>query len=111
VRTLLDLPLPADATAARWPLLPGSAVALALAEAAQRHGGPVVVLCAGEQQAYRIEEETRFFLDPALPVIHFPDTEVLPYDQFSPHQEILSARLAALDRLPTLQRGVVVTTA
>jgi transcription-repair coupling factor (superfamily II helicase) len=111
VRTLLELPLPAAPGVARWPALAGSSAALALAEAAQRHAGPVVVLCAGEQQAYRIEEEARFFLDPALPVIHFPDTEVLPYDQFSPHQEILSARLAALDRLPGLARGIVVATA
>jgi len=106
----LDLPLPAGAERAAWPALGGACAALAIAEAAARHAGPVIVLCAGEQQAYRIEEETRFFLDPALPVLHFPDTEVLPYDQFSAHQEILSARLAALDRLPRLTRGVVVTT-
>jgi transcription-repair coupling factor (superfamily II helicase) len=108
---LPNLPLPATGASARWPGLPGSMAALGIAEAAALHAGPVVVLCAGEQQAYRVEEEIRFFLDPALPVLHFPDTEVLPYDQFSPHQEILSARLAALDRLPHLAQGVVVTTA
>jgi transcription-repair coupling factor (superfamily II helicase) len=107
----IDLPLPEPGATAAWPALPGASAALAVAEAAARAAGPLVVLCAGEQQAWRVEEEVRFFLDPALPVIHLPDTEVLPYDQFSPHQEILSARLAALDRLPRLERGVVVTTA
>ena len=38
-------------------------------------------------------------------------TEILPYDQFSPHQEILSARMAALYRLPQMQRGVLIATA
>ena len=108
---VLDLPLPPSRERVAWPPLPGSAAALAIAEGAARHLGPVLALCSGEQQAYRLEEELRFFLPQALAVTHLPDTEVLPYDAFSPHQEILSARLAALDRLPRLQRGVVVTTA
>ncbi len=44
----------------------------------------------------------------ALPIIAFPDWETLPYDQFSPHPDIVSQRLAALHRLPTLKRGIVV---
>ena len=43
-----------------------------------------------------------------LPMIAFPDWETLPYDQFSPHPEIVSQRLAALHRLPALKRGIVV---
>ncbi len=53
----------------------------------------------------------RFFLGGQQPVTHFPDTETLPYDPFSPHQEILSDRLAALYRLPELSRGVLIVTA
>src|SRR3546814_1046964 len=43
----------------------------------------------------------------------FPNTTRFrsPYDQFSPHQEILSQRLSALHRLPLMQRGVLLTTA
>jgi transcription-repair coupling factor (superfamily II helicase) len=108
---VLTLPLPAAAERIRWPALPGSSAALAVADAARRHPGVVVAVCSGEQQAYRLEEELRFFLADEHPVVHLPDTEVLPYDHFSPHQEILSARLAALDRLPRLARGVLVTTA
>jgi transcription-repair coupling factor (superfamily II helicase) len=108
---VLNLPLPAAAERVRWPALPGSSAALAVADAARRHAGMVLAVCSGEQQAARLEEELRFFLAGEHPVVHLPDTEVLPYDHFSPHQEILSARMAALDRLPRMARGVLVTTA
>ena len=109
---LSTLPLPAAAGArVRWSGLPGPSTALAIAEAAARHDGLVVAVTAGEQHAYRLEEELRFFLGGRQPVTHFPDTETLPYDPFSPHQEILSDRLAALYRLPELSRGVLIVTA
>ncbi|TAM11440.1 MAG: transcription-repair coupling factor [Nevskiaceae bacterium] len=85
--------------------------ALALAELAQHDPRLVVAITAGEQQAYRLETELRVFLDGTLPVTHFPDSETLPYDPFSPHQEILSQRLAALYQLPRQTRGVFITTA
>jgi transcription-repair coupling factor (superfamily II helicase) len=43
-----------------------------------------------------------------LPVFTFPDWETLPYDNFSPHQDIISQRLATLYQLPMLQRGIVI---
>ncbi|MGH8443380.1 MAG: DEAD/DEAH box helicase, partial [Nevskiaceae bacterium] len=107
----MSLPLPPAAEPVRWPALPGSSAALAVADAVRRHDGVILAVCSGEQQAYRIEEELHFFLAGEHPVVHLPDTEVLPYDHFSPHQEILSARMAALDRLPRMDRGVLVTTA
>ncbi len=91
--------------------MPGASLALATARAAAMHPGLTVVVVAGEQQAYRIEEELRFFLPPELTLLHLPDTEVLPYEQFSPHQDILSQRLAALARLPQTRRGILLTTA
>ncbi|HEY0975738.1 MAG TPA: transcription-repair coupling factor [Solimonas sp.] len=91
---------------------PDTAIAaLAAARRAVAHNGLTVVLAANEQQAYRLEQELRFFLPPGLALLHLPDAEVLPYDQFSPHQEILSQRLSALHRLPQLKRGVLLTTA
>jgi transcription-repair coupling factor (superfamily II helicase) len=88
-----------------------AATALAVARLAESHAGLLVVLTGNEQQAYRLEQDLRFFLDAALPLVHLPDTEILPYDQFSPHQEILSDRIAALHRLPQMRRGVLLTTA
>jgi transcription-repair coupling factor (superfamily II helicase) len=87
-----------------------AAVALAVARRASAHAGLTVVLVANEQHAYRLEVELRFFLPRELTLLHLPDAEVLPYDHFSPHQEILSQRMAALHRLPSLERGVLLTT-
>ncbi|AXQ28385.1 transcription-repair coupling factor [Solimonas sp. K1W22B-7] len=91
--------------------LTGAATALAAVELALAHDAPVVVLAGNEQQAHRLEEDLRFFLAGRLPLVHLPDTEILPYDQFSPHQEILSDRLRALARLPQLGRGLLLVTA
>jgi transcription-repair coupling factor (superfamily II helicase) len=96
---------------ARWSGLPGPAVALALAEAAATIQRPLMALCVNEGAAYELEAQLRFFADEALPLVHLPDTEVLPYDAFSPHQELVSDRLAALARLPDMRSGIVITTA
>lgn len=37
----------------------------------------------------------------------FPDWETLPYDNFSPHQDIISDRIAALYQMPTISEGIV----
>ncbi len=113
--TLLAPALPATADLRpRWSGLPGAAAALAIVESAARHAGLVIAVTAGEQHAYKLEEELRFFAgtvaSSGLPVMHFPDTETLPYDPFSPHQEILSDRLAALYRLPAQTRGILIVT-
>ncbi|MGH8541984.1 MAG: transcription-repair coupling factor, partial [Stenotrophobium sp.] len=94
-----------------WHRPPGAATALTAVRAAEAHGGLVMVIADNEQHAYRLEEELRFFLSGKLPLLHFPHSETLPYDPFSPHQEILSERLAALYRLPALKRGVLLVTA
>src|SRR5690606_4274610 len=49
----------------------------------------------------------RFFAS-ELPVLHFPDWEILPYDLFSPHQDIVSQRIATLSRLHDLKQGVLI---
>jgi transcription-repair coupling factor (superfamily II helicase) len=92
-----------------WRGLEGGAVSLAVARAAERHVGPCVVLTADSASAYRLCRELEFFRrDRALEVLMLPDWETLPYDAFSPHQDITSERLATLHRLPNLRRGVLV---
>ncbi len=92
-----------------------SALAWAIARAAASHAGPLLVVARDNQSAHQLEADLRTLLgtaaDPghgATPVIPFPDWETLPYDQFSPHPDIVSQRLAALQRLPALQRGIVI---
>ncbi|WP_315292957.1 transcription-repair coupling factor, partial [Pseudomonas oleovorans] len=66
-----------------------------------------LVMTEVSQSAERLQEELAFFA-PNLPVLHFPDWETLPYDVFSPHQDIISQRIAALYQLPQLSRGILV---
>ena len=106
--SVLHLPkLPAASGKQHWGNLPGAALSLAIAEAASSAKRFTLLLTADSQSAERLQEELGFFA-PDLPVLHFPDWETLPYDLFSPHQDIISQRIAALYRLPELQHGVLV---
>ncbi len=106
--SVLRLPsLPASAGKQHWGNLPGAALSLAVAEAASSAKRFTLLLTADSQNAERLEQELRFFV-PDLPVLHFPDWETLPYDVFSPHQDIISQRIAALYQLPQLKHGVLV---
>ena len=106
--SVLRLPsLPANAGKQQWGNLPGAALSLAIAEAASNAGRFTLVLTEGSQSAERLQEELAFFA-PNLPVLHFPDWETMPYDVFSPHQDIISQRIAALYQLPQLSRGILV---
>jgi transcription-repair coupling factor (superfamily II helicase) len=91
-----------------WGQLAGAGLALTLAATAEHHDGVVVVVTADTQAATRLEDELAFFLEGRLPVLHFADWETLPYDQFSPHQDIISARLKTLALLPGMQRGILI---
>ncbi|MBD8493207.1 transcription-repair coupling factor [Pseudomonas syringae] len=105
---VLRLPhLPAAAGKQHWGNLPGAALSLAIAEAANAARRFTLLLTADSQAAERLEQELKFFA-PDLPVLHFPDWETLPYDLFSPHQDIISQRIASLYRLPELSHGVLV---
>src|SRR5258706_1145749 len=72
----------------------GSSDALALAREA-RARGPLVILAASALDAERLREEIAWF-DTGLRVHRLPDWEILPYDQFSPHPDLVSERLATL---------------
>src|SRR5256885_1823696 len=80
--------------------LVGSADALALARLAQEEH-PVAIVSAPALDAPRLVDETAWFAPP-LRVCLLPDWETLPYDQFSPHHDLVSERLATLYRI---QRG------
>lgn len=76
----------------------GSADALALAqlaaEAAERDE-LIAVICAEALAVQRLAAEIPWFA-PGLRVSVLPDWETLPYDHFSPHQDLVSERLATL---------------
>ncbi|MGE5757618.1 MAG: transcription-repair coupling factor, partial [Sideroxydans sp.] len=90
----------------RYTNLTGSSDALALAQYAQAHA-PLVVIAANALEAQRLVEEIPFF-DPKLRVHLLPDWETLPYDHFSPHQDLISERLATLHHIRSNACDVVV---
>lgn len=83
----------------------GSSSAVA-ADIIERHSGPSLLVTADMQQALRISDELKQFT--RRPVTALPDWETLPYDSFSPHQEIVSLRLSSLYQLPQQQSGVTI---
>ena len=88
---------------------PGSADALLLARLAQHEraaGRILAVITADAANARRLRDELPFF-DPELAVTLFPDWETLPYDNFSPHQDLISERLATLWAIRQQQTNVV----
>ena len=68
------------------------------------------VVCADAQDARRLQEDMRFF-QPDLRIELFPDWETLPYDLFSPHQDLISERLATLWKIQQGEVDVVLVPA
>ncbi len=91
-----------------WSRLYGDSLPLILAGAARQQAGLLLVITPDSQSAEQLQARLRFFChDESLDILCFPDWETLPYDAFSPHQDIISERLETLCRLPTLKRGVL----
>ncbi|HTU68491.1 MAG TPA: transcription-repair coupling factor [Steroidobacteraceae bacterium] len=107
---LLQPPRPAAGGRQRWHQLYGSARSLALAEAIAADDRPWLVIARDARELDSLRAELGFFLDGARAIHVLPDWEVLPYDVFSPHPDIISERLAALAELPRL-RGVLLAAA
>jgi len=109
-------PLPKSGQQRAWWRPPASPSALAfhIATAASAHAAPLLVVARDNHGAHQLESDLHTLLrerQSDLPVVAFPDWETLPYDLFSPHPDIVSQRLAALHRLPTLKRGIVIVPA
>jgi transcription-repair coupling factor (superfamily II helicase) len=102
---------PASAPVGRPGAGSGDALALArLARVAADTGHPVAVVCASATDAQRLFDEMAWF-DPALRCTLFPDWETLPYDNFSPHHDLISERLATLYRIQSREFDVLIVPA
>lgn len=94
----------------QWAGLTGAANGLAIINTAKVRKA-VLVVTPDTASANHLLEELHFFNDQGderLPVLHFTDWETLPYDVFSPHDDIVSTRLETLHHITTLKKGVVV---
>jgi len=106
-------PPPAPGRKTAFGPLPAGADALALAQlalAAKRENRVVAIVCADALAVQRLGDEIAWFA-PTLAVAPFPDWETLPYDHFSPHQDLVSTRLSALYRVSRRQCDVVLLAA
>ncbi|MCO1333509.1 transcription-repair coupling factor [Microbulbifer sp. OS29] len=99
-----------------WGQLHGAAAALAILSAAHNNKAPTLLITRDSLEAHRLEVQLKFFNkarrdkegNGELEIFHFPDWEILPYDTFSPHQDIISDRLATLYQLPQMGPGIVI---
>ncbi|MDR3443075.1 MAG: transcription-repair coupling factor [Legionella sp.] len=97
-----------------WGQLHGSSLTLALAEYCQQTPGIKLIIAQDNLSANQLQAELEFFLDSknaAQELLFFPDWETLPYDQFSPHQDIISERLYTLSRIQQVTNAIVITSA
>ncbi|WFD80320.1 transcription-repair coupling factor [Taylorella equigenitalis] len=80
------------------PKLHGSSDALWISELAREQKKCIAIFCADPLEAHRLLNEIKLF-NGELNVQLFPDWETLPYDTFSPHQDLISERLKTLNLL------------
>ncbi|TFY96731.1 transcription-repair coupling factor [Ramlibacter rhizophilus] len=109
----MDLPKLTPGKRFSLPRPAGSADALLLARLAEREkaaGRRVAIVTADATDAQRLLDEMAFFA-PDLRCCLFPDWETLPYDSFSPHQDLISERLATLWRISQGEADLVIVPA
>ena len=105
----MQLPVIAPGKRFTLPRPTGSADALLLAKIAQARMAEkrlLVIITAEPADAQRLADELPFFA-PGLKTTLFPDWETLPYDTFSPHQDLISERLATLWNIHSGEADVV----
>ncbi len=105
----MDLPKLTPGKRHALPRPAGSSDALLLAQLAEREAQAqrlTAIVTADATDARRLQDELAFFA-PGLRIVLFPDWETLPYDTFSPHQDLISERLATLWAIRQGQADVV----
>ncbi|WP_392565215.1 transcription-repair coupling factor [Utexia brackfieldae] len=103
-QTALKLPLKSGEIQKLGQLI-GSSLSLVCTDIIEKHPGLVLIITDDMQQTSRIHEELKQFTNQHN--ILLPDWETLPYDSFSPHQDIVSDRLACLHQLVHMKKGAL----
>ena len=87
----------------------GASFAFTLVNLAKSQDSLIVVLLPEASSIYSLTKELDFFCSGTkdIPIFTLPDWETLPYDYFSPHQDIISERLKTLYELPHLNKGIL----
>src|SRR5450830_1729893 len=110
----LKLSFPKAGNRFALPALYGSSDAWALANAAlelKSQGRMLAVVVAQASDGQRLLDEIPWFGGKQLRCHLLPDWETLPYDAFSPHQDLVSERLATLHEIQNRQCDVLIVPA
>lgn len=91
-----------------WHGLVGSSATLAIYQAALQAQKPILIVTDDTPSAIRLEHELDSINHQNIDLCLFPDWETLPFDSFSPHQDIISQRLATLYKLPRMTTGIII---
>lgn len=95
----------------QWANLHGSSASIAIYFAAANTKSLTLLVTEDTATALKLEHELLSINDQDLDICLFPDWETLPYDSFSPHQDIISQRLQTLYRLSRMSKGIVIVPA
>ena len=105
----LKASLPANKNAIKqWGQLYGCARSLVISDAIDQHNHLTVILTPDSLSCGQILNEVQAFNSSDASIISFPEWETLPYDIFSPHEDIISERISSLQILPNLEHGLLV---
>lgn len=85
-------------------------LALSLHELLQQQKGLLLIAAPNTQTVEELHTALAFF-NPEKPIYTFPNWETLPYDSFSPHEDIISTRLKLLAKLPHMTHGALIVSA
>lgn len=90
--------------------LDGSRKALQLLAIASQHKHPILFMANTVAELNELEDEIQFLNHEKKELLRFSDWETLPYDAFSPHQDIISQRLETLAKITETKNPIVLTT-
>ena len=85
----------------------GAGVSLSISEIIKSNPAPYLIVTTNANEALTLEEELKYLL-PNNNVLLFPDWETLPYDTFSPYQDIISKRLEILSRIKSIPNSILI---
>lgn len=94
-----------------WGYLPGASLPLAISALSQSQAQPLLLVNKDKLSAAQLYDDLKSFLTHRsdIEIIFFPDWETLPYDNFSPHEDLISERLKCFATLGQRRRVIIIT--
>lgn len=93
-----------------WDQLHGASLPLLIANLVEHEAGVTLLIAPDNMQALKLRQALQIFIEDSssIEILFFPDWETLPYDRFSPHQDLISERLFTLSRLGQAKHAIVI---